>query len=62
MSKNERMQEVVEEFRKKEANDLPEGLVAAIIETQANLADDPKACEGAISDLLTEHLESKMDE
>ena len=62
MSKNERMQAVVEGFRKKNAksDDLPKVLVAAIIEAQADLAEkSPTGCERAITDLVVAHLDSK---
>ena len=62
MSRDKSMQQAVERFRKKNAksNDLPEDLVAAIIEAQADLAEkSPTECERAITDLVVEHLDSK---
>ena len=63
MSKNERMQAVVEGFRKKNAksDDLPKVLVAEIIEAQADLAEkSPTKCERTITDLLVAHLDSEI--
>ena len=61
MSRDKSMQQAVERFRKKNAksNDLPEDLVAAIIEAQADLAEkSPTECERAITDLVVAHLDS----
>ena len=62
MSRDKSMQQAVEEFRKKSANakDLPKDLVEAIIEAQANLAEQsPLGCERAIADLVVAHLDSE---
>jgi len=62
MSRDKSMQQAVERFRKKNAksNDLPEDLVAAIIEAQADLAEkSPTECERAIADLVIAHLDSE---